>query len=133
MINHAPALRVLKSSLVGTKVQLTIAIGLADLLEKLDKNEMDYDWVIVDNFGQDAAKDDVGAVLRQIRLRYDGKLASFGYQVGINEQLLLRYQTQALYEPMDKRQLYAMLLNQQNLSAIQSPVRPNLWGVGFWL
>lgn len=120
-INHAPALRVLKSSLVGTKVQLTIAIGLADLLEKLDKNEMDYDWVIVDNFGQDAAKDDVGAVLRQIRLRYDGKLASFGYQVGINEQLLLRYQTQALYEPMDKRQLYAMLLNQQNLSAIQSP------------
>ena len=101
-INHAPALRVLKSSLVGTKVQLTIAIGLADLLEKLDKNEMDYDWVIVDNFGQDAAKDDVGAVLRQIRLRYDGKLASFGYQVGINEQLLLRYQTQALYEPMDK-------------------------------
>lgn len=111
-INHAPALQVLKASLAGTKVQLTVAIGLADLLEKLDKKDTEYDWVIVDNFGQDAAKDDVGAILRQIRLRYTGKLASYGYQVGMNSQLLERYQTHALYEPMDKRQLYAMLCNQ---------------------
>ncbi|WP_114800896.1 ATP-binding protein [Moraxella canis] len=119
-INHAPALQVLRASLMGTKVQLTIAIGLADLLEKLDKKDTEYDWVIVDNFGQDAAKDDVGAILRQIRLRYQGKLASFGYQVGINEQLISRYQTHALHEPMDKRQLYAMLSNQQNIMTMQS-------------
>ena len=116
-INHAPTLQVLKAGLLGTKVQLTVAIGLADLLEKIDKNEVQYDWVIVDNFGQDAAKDDVGAILRQIRLRYQGKLASFGYQVGINEQLLMRYQTHALYEPLDRRQLHAMLSNQQTVAA----------------
>lgn len=116
-INHAPTLQVLKASLMGTKVQLTIAIGLADLLEKIDKNDVQYDWVIVDNFGQDAAKDDVGAILRQIRSRYQGKLASFGYQVGINEQLLMRYQTHALYEPLDRRQLHAMLANQQTVAA----------------
>ncbi|MFB6348415.1 ATP-binding protein [Moraxella sp. ZJ142] len=116
-INHAPALQVMRASLMDTKVQLTVAIGLADLLERLDKNDTEYDWVIVDNFGQDAAKDDVGAILRQIRLRYRGKLASYGYQVGMNEQLIARYQTHALYEPMDRRQLYAMLSNQQNLAA----------------
>lgn len=117
-INHAPTLQVLKASLLGTKVQLTVAIGLADLLEKIDKNDVQYDWVIVDNFGQDAAKDDVGAILRQIRLRYQGKLASFGYQVGINEQLLVRYQTHALYEPLDRRQLHAMLSNQQTVATM---------------
>lgn len=116
-INHAPNLQVLKASLLGTKVQLTVAVGLADLLEKIDKKDVQYDWVIVDNFGQDAAKDDVGAILRQIRLRYQGKLASFGYQVDINEQLLVRYQTHALYEPLDRRQLHAMLANQQTAAA----------------
>lgn len=114
-INHAPALQVLKASLLASKTQLTVAIGLADLLEKLDKNDANYDWVIVDNFGQDAAKDDVGAILRQIRQRYRGSLASYGYQVGINEQLLERYQTHALHEPMDRRQLYALLSNQSQI------------------
>lgn len=111
-INHEPALQVLKASVMSLPVRLTVAIGLADLLEHIDKKQVNFDWVIVDNFGQDAAKDDVGSILRQIRVRYTGKLASYGYQVDMNTKLLERYLAYALYEPMDKRQLYALLSNQ---------------------
>lgn len=110
-INHAPALQVLKASLMGVRARITEAIGLADLLEQLD-GEHEFDWVMVDNFGQDAAQDDIGAILRQIRLRYQGRLMAYGYQVGMDASLLERYRANALYEPMDKRQLYDLLSNQ---------------------
>ncbi|WFF38532.1 ATP-binding protein [Moraxella nasibovis] len=110
-INHTSALQVLRASLAGTNASMTEAIGLADLLEQLD-GEHDFDWVIVDNFGQDAAQDDIGAILRQIRLRYQGRLMAYGYQVGMDASLLERYHANALYEPMDKRQLYELLCNQ---------------------
>lgn len=109
-INHTPAVQVLKASLAGTGAQIAEAIGLADLLEQLG-GEHEFDWVIVDNFGQDAAQDDIGAILRQIRLRYQGRLMAYGYQVGVDGSLLDRYQASALYEPMDKRQLYDLLSN----------------------
>lgn len=111
-INHAPTMQALKASLATTKVQLHFAIGLADLLEQLDNPEHGFDWVLVDYFGQDAAQDDVGAILRQIRLRYQGKLSVYGYQVGMDMAMLNECKTFALYEPLDKRQLYAMLCNQ---------------------
>lgn len=117
-INHAPAMQVLKASLAQTDATITEAIGLADLLEQLD-GEHKFDWVIVDNFGQDAAQDDIGAILRQIRLRYQGRLAAYGYQVGVDLGLLERYHTNALYEPMDKRQLYDLLSNRK----INQPIR----------
>lgn len=119
-INHTPALQVLRASLAETPVNITIAIGLADLLEQLDKQEVQFDWVLVDYFGQDAAKDDVGAILRQIRLRYTGKLASYGYQVGMDADLLEKYKTHGLYEPMDARQLYALFSNQIDTAISQS-------------
>lgn len=108
-INHAPAIQVLKATLAGSDVDVHFAIGFADLLEQLDKAGHGFDWVIVDYFGQDASLDDVGAILRQIRSRYQGKLSAYGYQVGMDNALLDKYQTHALYEPMDKRQLIAML------------------------
>ncbi|MDO4440940.1 MAG: ATP-binding protein [Moraxella sp.] len=120
-INHAPALQVLKASLAGTGAAITEAIGLADLLEQLD-GEHEFDWVIVDNFGQDAAQDDIGAILRQIRLRYQGRLMTYGYQVGMDASLLERYHANALYEPMDRRQLYELLSNQPNQIATR-PIR----------
>ncbi|UYZ71324.1 response regulator [Moraxella bovis] len=107
-INHAPAIQVLKATLAGSDVDVHFAIGFADLLEQLDKTGHGFDWVIVDYFGQDASLDDVGAILRQIRSRYQGKLSAYGYQVGMDNTLLDKYQTHALYEPMNKRQLIAM-------------------------
>ena len=115
-INHLPAEQVLKVSLPNADI--VFAIGLADLLEQLDKSDHGFNWVIVDYFGQDAAKDDVGAVLRQIRQRYTGNLSAYGYQVGMDSTMLAECQTYALYEPLDARQLYAML-GKQNSQAVQ--------------
>lgn len=112
-INHAPTRKMLKSALAGTQVSLYFSIGFADLLEQLDKKNHGFDWVIVDYFGQEASLDDVGAVLRQIRQRYGGHLATYGYQVGMDTRLLKECQAQALYEPMDKRQLFAMLCHER--------------------
>lgn len=112
-INHDPTLKMLKASLAGTQTQIHFAIGFADLLEQLDKPNHGFDWVMVDYFGQDASLDDVGAILRQIRSRYQGRLATYGYQMGMDMQMLEEYQADALYEPMDKRQLYALLANER--------------------
>jgi len=114
-INHTPAIHVLKATLAGSDMDVHFAIGFADLLEQLDKVGHGFDWVIVDYFGQDASLDDVGAILRQIRSRYQGKLSAYGYQVGMDNALLEKYQTHALYEPMDKRQLIAMLANDKSV------------------
>ncbi len=126
-LNHLPALQVLKASLSHAAstapIEIHEAIGLADLLDKLDSGQTNYDWVLVDYFGQDAAKDDIESILRQIRTRYTGKLASYGYQVGMDGDLLGRYQTYALYEPMDSRQLYALLMNQTAVGSQNSPVK----------
>ncbi|WP_201564763.1 response regulator, partial [Psychrobacter glacincola] len=56
---------------------------------------------------------DMMALLKQIRLHYQGKLAVFGYQVAADQALLNRYHANILYEPLDKRQLYAMLDTQK--------------------
>lgn len=119
-INHAPAEQVLRVSL--PYADIAFAIGFADLLEQLDNPEHGFDWVIVDYFGQDAAKDDVGAILRQIRQRYAGNLSAYGYQVGMDSDMLAECQTYALYEPMDARQLYAML-DKQNSQVVQRQQR----------
>lgn len=111
-INHPPAIQALKASLNHIQTKIYITIGLADLLEQLDKPNHGFNWVMVDYFGQDAAQDDIPAILRQIRQRYQGNLATYGYQVSMDNSLLTTYQTYALYEPMDSRQLLAMLANQ---------------------
>lgn len=122
-INHAPTLKMLKASLATTQVQVHFAVGFADLLEQLDKPNHEFNWVIVDYFGQDASLDDVGAILRQIRSRYQGRLVTYGYQMGMDAQMLNEYQADALYEPMDKRQLYALLCNERTATPIKTSKR----------
>lgn len=119
-INHAPTLKMLKASLATVQVQVHFAVGFADLLEQLDKPNHEFNWVIVDYFGQDASLDDVGAILRQIRSRYQGRLATYGYQMGMDTQMLDEYHADALYEPMDKRQLYALLCNERTATPIKN-------------
>lgn len=115
-INHPPAIQALKASLNHANAKIYITIGLADLLEQLDKPNHGFNWVMVDYFGQDAAQDDIPAILRQIRQRYQGNLVAYGYQISMDNHLLTTYQTYALYEPLDSRQLCAML-------AKQSPIK----------
>lgn len=108
-INHIATRQVMKASLQNLPIKLTQANSLPGVLESLkeqgNQQHNQWDWVIVDN----DAQDDMMALLKQIRLHYQGKLAVFGYQVAADQALLNRYHANALYEPLDKRQLYTML------------------------
>lgn len=101
---------VLRASLLDTSVTLTSAKSLAHLLEMLTQNNA-YDWVIADSFGQQG---DVTALLAQIRLHYQGKLMVFGYEVGLDGELLVQNGAYALHEPLNRRELYALLTNQSD-------------------
>ena len=108
-INHTASIQVLKASLHHLPIKLIQANSLPGLLESLKERGNYWDWVIVD----DDTQDDMMALLKQIRLHYQGKLAVFGYQVAADQALLNRYHANILYEPLDKRQLYAMLDTQK--------------------
>ncbi|WP_296244701.1 MULTISPECIES: ATP-binding protein [unclassified Psychrobacter] len=118
-INHTASIQVLKASLQHLPITLTQANSLPGVLESLKERGNFWDWVIVD----DDTQDDMMALLKQIRLHYQGKLAVFGYQVAADQALLNRYHANILYEPLDKRQLYAMLDTQKRSapSGIQAP------------
>ena len=104
-INHNASKQVLNASLQTLPISITHANSLPGLLQSLKEQGNEWDWVVVDTDTQD----DMMALLKQIRLHYQGKLAVFGYQVSANQHLLGRYHAKMLYEPLDKRQLYAML------------------------
>ncbi len=123
-INHTASIQVLKASLQYLPIKLTQANSLPGVLESLKEHGNYWDWVIVD----DDTQDDMMALLKQIRLHYQGKLAVFGYQVAADQALLNRYHANILYEPLDKRQLYAML-DTQNRSIPKSMQEPRWKGV----
>ena len=123
-INHTASIQVLKASLQYLPIKLTQANSLPGVLESLKERGNFWDWVIVD----DDTQDDMMALLKQIRLHYQGKLAVFGYQVAADQALLNRYHANVLYEPLDKRQLYAML-DTQNRSVPKSMQEPRWKGV----
>lgn len=123
-INHPASIQVLKASLQYLPIKLTQANSLPGVLESLKEHGNYWDWVIVD----DDTQDDMMALLKQIRLHYQGKLAVFGYQVAADQALLNRYHANILYEPLDKRQLYAML-DTQKRSAPKNMQEPRWKGV----
>ncbi len=123
-INHAASRQVLKASLQNLPIHLTQANSLPGVLESLKERGNYWDWVIVDNDTQD----DMMALLKQIRLHYQGKLAVFGYQVAADQALLNRYHANILYEPLDKRQLYAMMDTQKKTLAVKNQL-PRWHGV----
>jgi len=123
-INHTASLQVLKASLQNLPIKLTQANSLPGVLESLKEQDNYWDWVIVDNDNQD----DMMALLKQIRLHYQGKLAVFGYQVAADQALLNRYHADILYEPLDKRQLYA-ILDTQNKKALVQLQEPRWQGI----
>ncbi|GAA0309319.1 ATP-binding protein [Psychrobacter aestuarii] len=118
-INHNASRQVLGASLQSLPIRITQANSLPGMLQSLKEQGNDWDWVIVDTDTQD----DMMALLKQIRLHYQGKLGVFGYQVSANQSLLGRYHAKMLYEPLDKRQLYAMLDTARSKSVAPSTPR----------
>lgn len=121
-IDHPASLQVLKGSLRELPIAITTTSTLASLLESLKETGNHWDWVIVDN----GTTEDTTSLLKQVRLHYAGKLLLFGYQVNLEPELLSRYQAQALYQPLDRRQLYQLL--DSNSASSQEPTLPQWHG-----
>ncbi|MBS9780084.1 MAG: response regulator [Moraxellaceae bacterium] len=110
-INHADSVRVLKASLQPLPIDITETHSLVSTLDILKEEGNKWDWVIVDSDTNSTSTetDNMTALLKQLRLHYQGKLAVYGYQIALDNALLARYKVAPLHEPIDKRQLYRML------------------------
>ncbi len=110
-IPHEASLQILKGSLNQLPIQITTVNSVTDLLTELQNHGKTWDWVIVDNDIKDQNNNvrDIASIFKQIRLYYVGKLIVYGYQINLDTALLTRHQVQALYQPLDRRQLYQIL------------------------
>ncbi|XID74640.1 ATP-binding protein [Alkanindiges sp. WGS2144] len=109
-IQHPASANVLRGYLSQVQVKQQEAQSLPDLFGRLsnfEKERHTHSWVIVDNGG------DTEALLREIRTRYHGALAVYGYQMALDPDSLKRYDAVALYEPMSRSALIAMLQHEQ--------------------
>ena len=103
-INHAASCNVLRGYLGRMEVSFEEAQSVPDLLGRLDSfAPQGRGWVIVEN------DDHLDALLREIRLRYHGPLAVFGYQMAISTEQLDQHQARALYQPLSRTGLLALL------------------------
>lgn len=103
---HAASLNVLRGYLSHMHIELEEARSLADLFGRLTAFEQQCQgqcWVIV---GQDS---DMKALLREIRTRYTGALAVYGYQMALDPDELEQQHAQALYQPLSRQNLQAIL------------------------
>lgn len=103
-INHDASRHVLRGYLGRMEAEFEEAQSVPDLLGRLDSfAPQGKGWVIVEN------DDHLDALLREIRLRYHGPLAVFGYQMAINTLELEQHQAHALYQPLSRTGLLALL------------------------
>lgn len=115
-IQHPASANVLRGYLSQLEAQQQEAQSIPDLFGRLVTFEAQrhaHSWVIVDSGG------DTEALLREIRTRYYGALAVYGYQMAIDPDILKRYDAVALYEPMSRSALIAMLQHEQLFSRSQ--------------
>ena len=120
-INHTSSIQVFMAAIRPLNINVTVARSLAGALEQLKEGENRWDWVIIDG-GESETREDRAALLKQIRLHYQGKLAIYGYQVALDATLLERYKAMGLFQPFDKRQLYRMLdTRTTNISTLVAP------------
>lgn len=109
-IQHPASANVLRGYLSQLEVNQQEAQSIPDLFGRLspfEANRHRHSWVIVDGGA------DTEALLREIRTRYQGALAVYGYQMAIDPDLLKRYDAVALHEPMSRLALIAMLQHQR--------------------
>ncbi|WP_407409275.1 ATP-binding protein [Acinetobacter sp.] len=107
-LSHPATANVLRHYLENYHVQHRESSSILELfsdLNHLDANE--NTWLIVDHSGDSAA------LLREIRHRYRGNLAVYGYQMQLEPNVLSDYQARALYQPLSRSALIALLSQQE--------------------
>lgn len=103
---HQASLHVLRGYLSRMQIELEEARSLADLFGRLTAFEQQCQgqcWVII---GQDS---DMDALLREVRTRYTGALAVYGYQMALDPDQLEYHHAQAIYQPLSRQNLQAIL------------------------
>ncbi|MEK5745198.1 hypothetical protein VXE41_20250, partial [Acinetobacter variabilis] len=78
-----------------------------DLFSRLKHlDQKDNTWLIVDHSG------DTEALLKEIRSRYQGNLAVYGYQMTLEPNMLTEYRARPLYQPLSRSGLIQLLSDQ---------------------
>lgn len=81
--------------------------SILDLFSRLKHlDQKDNTWLIVDHSG------DTEALLKEIRSRYQGNLAVYGYQMTLEPNMLSEYRARPLYQPLSRSGLIQLLSNQ---------------------
>jgi two-component system, NarL family, sensor histidine kinase BarA len=104
---HPATANVLRHYLENYQVQHLETSSILDLFSRLKhlKNN-ENTWIIVDHSG------DTEALLKEIRSRYNGNIAVYGYQMLLDPNMLNEYRARALYQPLSRSALLQMLMNQ---------------------
>lgn len=106
-VEHPATATVLRHYLENYKVQHTETQSILDLLSRLNrlKHTSENTWLIVDHSG------DTEAMLKEIRGRYQGNLAVYGYQMMLDPNMLHQFKARALYQPISRTALLHLLEN----------------------
>ncbi|MBU3846675.1 MAG: response regulator [Candidatus Acinetobacter avistercoris] len=105
---HPATANVLRHYLENYDVEHTESQSILDLFSRLNSQKLDAEntWLIVDHSG------DTEALLKEIRGRYDGHLAVYGYQMVLDLSMLNEYKARPLYQPLSRSSLIQLLENQ---------------------
>ncbi len=113
---HPATINVLRHYLEHYQVQHFEAQSILDLFSRLNRlAATEHTWLIVDH------GDDTEALLKEIRQRYSGNVAVYGYQMSIEPNKLNEYQAFPLYQPLSRSALVHLLTNQHLLKADAEP------------
>ena len=104
---HPATANVLRHYLENYQVEHVESASILDLFSRLNSSDIDTDntWLIVDHSG------DTQALLREIRGRYQGHIAIYGYQMSLDLNMLNEYKARALYQPLSRSSLIQLLEN----------------------
>ena len=105
---HPATANVLRHYLENYQVQHTETTSILDLFSRLNhlSTPEEDTWLIVDHSG------DTEALLQEIRSRYQGNLAIYGYQMALDLSMLNEYRTRPLYQPLSRGALIQLLNNE---------------------
>lgn len=105
---HPATANVLRHYLENYQVQHTETTSILDLFSRLNhlSTPEEDTWLIVDHSG------DTEALLKEIRSRYQGNLAIYGYQMALDPSMLNEYRTRPLYQPLSRGALIQLLNNE---------------------
>jgi len=106
-VAHPATATVLRHYLENYQVQHTETQSILDLFSRLNglDHTSDNTWLIVDHSG------DTEAMLKEIRGRYQGNLAVYGYQMMLDPNMLHQFKARALYQPISRSALLNLLEN----------------------